>query len=262
MMKNILVSLGIELLKIRRSTIFRITIAASIFTSLMLAFMMVLVQNPGVLPPGILKTKVELAALRADWPAYLSFIEMAGGALGIILFGFVVSWVFGREYSDRTVKDILVLPVGRSAIVCSKLIASALWCLLLGVIMFLLGLALGACIQLPLWSPLLLPEFSRVYFVTTLLSIALLPPLAFVASAGRGYLPAIGFMLLCMGLANLFGNIGLGAWFPWTIPMLYTQAIGTIGDGLPAASYMILGLTSLAGIAGTVVYWNYADQNR
>jgi ABC-type transport system involved in multi-copper enzyme maturation permease subunit len=40
----------------------------------------------------------------------------------VIGFAFVTSWVFGREYSDRTVKDLLALPAPRSSIVLSKFI--------------------------------------------------------------------------------------------------------------------------------------------
>jgi ABC-2 type transport system permease protein len=262
MIKNIYISLSIEILKIRRSNIFWITIAFSCLISLILGLMMVLMKNPDVMAPGILKTKVAIAAIKADWPSYIGFIETASGAIGIILYGFAVSWLFGREYTDRTVKDIIALPVSRSAIVFSKLIAAGLWCLVLSIVIFTLGLVLGALIKLPLWSPDLIPDFSRIFFITTLLSILLCPPVAFIASIGRSFLPAIGFVVLCMGLANFFGNIGLGAYFPWTIPMLYTGAVGSSGNQLPLISYIIIVFTGLAGTAGTVLYWEYADQSR
>ena len=262
MIRNLFASLTIEMLKVYRSMIFWITIGASCLISFMLGLMMMLVMNPGSLPPGILKTKISIAAISASWPVYIGFIEMATGALGLILFGFVVSWIFGREYKDRTVKDILALPVSRTTIVFSKLITVCFWCILLSFIIFILGLILGALIKLPLWSPALMPDFSRVFFITTLLSLMLCPMTAFVASAGRSYLPAIGFIILIMGLANFFLNIGLGAYFPWAIPMLYTGAVGDSGNQLPLVSYIIMTLTFLAGSTGTVLYWKYADQNR
>ncbi|RPJ05275.1 MAG: bacitracin ABC transporter permease [Spirochaetaceae bacterium] len=224
--------------------------------------MMMLIKNPEILPPGILKTKVDLAAISADWPSFLGFIEMATSAAGIILFGFAASWIFGREYSDRTVKDLLALSVSRTAIVFSKIIALWLWCLLSAVVIFVISLGTGALINLPLWSPDLMPEFFRVFFVSALLSLLLCPVVAFVASMGRGFLPAIGFLIFCMGLANLFANIGVGEYFPWAIPMLYSNAVEDAGNGLPLASYIIIVLTCLAGIIGTVYRWKYADQNR
>jgi len=262
MIQDIVAALGIELMKIRRSMIFRVTIAASVFVSLMLALIMLLTKNPEVLPPGILKTKVAIAAISADWPSYIGFMEIASGALGIVLYGFVAGWVFGREYDDKTIKDIVALPISRSAIAFSKMLAIFLWSVLLALIMFVAGLAMGAAIDLPHWSAELIPNFARVFFLTALLSILLCPVTALVASAGRGTLPAIGFVILCMGLANLFGNIGLGAIFPWTIPMLYTGAIGETGNFLPWYSYLIVFLTCAAGIGGTVLFWKFADQYR
>jgi ABC-2 type transport system permease protein len=28
---------------------------------------------------------------------------------GLFVFGFIMSWIFGREYTDRTMKDLLAL---------------------------------------------------------------------------------------------------------------------------------------------------------
>ncbi|MBN1410437.1 MAG: ABC transporter permease [Spirochaetales bacterium] len=262
MLKDIFVTLSIEITKIRKTMIFWISIAASCFMSFILGLMMWLVMNPDLLPPGILKTKVDLAAINADWPSYIGFVEMAVAALGIVLFGFAVSWIFGREYHDRTVKDLLALPVSRTAIVISKLIAVSLWCLLLNAIVFVLSLVTGALLQLPLWSAGLFPGYLTVFAVTTLLCLLLCPPVAFVASAGKGYLPSIGFVVLCMGLANLFGNIGLGSFFPWTVPMIYAGAIGGVTNQLPIESIIAMGITFIAGTVGTVYYWKYADQCR
>jgi len=47
--------------------------------------------------------------------------------VGLIGFAFVTGWVFGREYSDRTVKDLLALPTPRLSIVLSKFIVVAIW---------------------------------------------------------------------------------------------------------------------------------------
>jgi ABC-2 type transport system permease protein len=262
MMKDICASLVVEAVKVWRSMIFRVTIAATCFVSAMLGLMMYLVRNPEILPPGILKTKVAIAAIGSDWPAYLGFSEMAAGAIGIILYGFIFSWIFGREYGDRTVKDVLSLPVSRASIVISKLMAATVWSGLLGCLMFALAIAFGVLLGLPGWSDGLFGEYARIFFGSTLLSIMPGSPAAFVASAARGVLPAIGFMLACLGLANFFGNIGLGQYFPWTIPMLYTGAVGSSGTQLPLVSYGILWITCIGGIAGTIVFWMYADQDR
>jgi ABC-2 type transport system permease protein len=261
MIKDICVSLGIEILKIWKSMIFRITVGVAVIISLIMGMFMYFIMHPDILPPGLLKTKVNLAAVSADWPSYFGFLAMIAGVLGIILYGFIVSWIFGREYADKTVKDILALPTSRTSIVLSKLIAVAMWGLLLCVLILIVSLAIGALIRLPHWTQKAFMDFIRIYFVTAILSLLLSPPVAYVASAGRGYLPPIGIIIGCMALANLFGNIGLGAYFPWSIPMLYTNAIEAPGTRLSMVSYIILILTGLAGIIGTIVQWKYADQH-
>ncbi|WP_394697887.1 ABC transporter permease [uncultured Methanomethylovorans sp.] len=42
--------------------------------------------------------------------------------LGTIGFGIISSWIFGREYSDRVIQDLLALPVPRSTIVLSNFV--------------------------------------------------------------------------------------------------------------------------------------------
>jgi len=242
--------------------IFWITLGLASFISLMIGMIMIFVMHPDILPPGLLKTKVAIAAVSADWPAYFGFLQQASGALGIILFGFIISWNYGREYSDRTVKDLLALPVSRVSIFSSKLLAVFLWCVLLSVEMYCVSLAIGFLIKLPLWDMAVFYDFTRIYFFSALLSYLLCPAFAFVASAGRGFLPAIGFLILSLGLANFFGTIGWGAYFPWAIPMLYTQAIGSSGGRLALVSYIILFSTGFAGTAGTLLFWKYADQSK
>ena len=49
-----------------------------------------------------------------NWNNYLALLLQGISAIGLIGFGFITSWVFGREYSENTLKDILALPVSRS----------------------------------------------------------------------------------------------------------------------------------------------------
>jgi ABC-2 type transport system permease protein len=64
-------------------------------------------------------------------------------------------------------------------------------------------------------------------------------------------------MILAMGLAQLINAAGWGEYFPWSIPALYVQ-----GENLGTVSYVIVILTSVTGIAGTLLWWELADQTR
>ena len=95
---------------------------------------------------------------------------------------------------------------------------------------------------------------------TTGLTILLVTPIAFAASAGRGYLPPMGAAILALILAQLVAAAGWGAYFPWSIPALYSGMAGPAYADLGAISYLIVFLASLAGFAATFAWWERADQ--
>lgn len=206
---------------------------------------------------GLISTKAQLTMGAADWPTYLRFLTLAVGAGGIILFGLIASWVFGREYSDRTVKDLLALPTSRSVIVLSKLVVVALWSAAVTVTTCLVTLGVGTALGLPPVAPQVFWQSGVTVTVAACLTVALVTPIAFSASAWHGYLPPIGVLILAMGLAQLINAAGWGEFFPWAIPALYVQ-----GENLGTISYVIVVLTSIAGMAGTFVWWEWADQTR
>jgi ABC-2 type transport system permease protein len=96
--------------------------------------------------------------------------------------------------------------------------------------------------------------------LTASLTIALVTPIAFFASAGHGYLPPLGVAMVALLLAQAIAAAGWGEYFPWSIPALYAGLAGKESAGLGAVSFMIVSLTSLAGIIGTFVWWELADQ--
>jgi ABC-2 type transport system permease protein len=71
---------------------------------------------------------------------------------GILLFGIILVWLCGREFSDRTAKDLLALPTSRAAVVLAKLVVALGWCLLLTAQLVAFSLALGLTLDLPGWS--------------------------------------------------------------------------------------------------------------
>jgi len=210
---------------------------------------------------GMIGTKASMLRLgNADWSTYFTLLIQGIAAIGLIGFGFVTSWVFGREYSDHTVKDILALPVSRSRIVLSKFLVIVLWCMLLTVIYFAFGLLVGKMIGITGWSAEIVYQYAIQYTVTSLLTLLLCTPVAFFASYGRGYLLPVGFIILTMMVANFSGLVGLGPYFPWAIPGLYSIPAGAEGMHLSAVSYYILFFTCIAGLFGTLAWWRYADQ--
>jgi ABC-2 type transport system permease protein len=257
-MNNITQAVWVEFLKARRSKMPLLTALGFAMVPLGGGFFMIVLKDPELARRvGLISAKAQLTMGAADWPTYLRFLTMAVGAGGIILFGLIASWVFGREYSDRTVKDLLALPTSRSAIVFSKLVVVAVWSAALTVITCLVTLCVGTALGLPQVSPQVFWQSGVTVAVAACLTIALVTPIAFSASAWQGYLPPIGVMILAMGLAQLTNAAGWGEYFPWSVPALYVQ-----GENLGAVSYVIVLLTSVAGLVGTLLWWEWADQTR
>jgi ABC-2 type transport system permease protein len=255
-MNNLTQAIWVEFLKARRSKMPLFTALGFAMVPLGGGFFMIVLRDPEMARRvGLISTKAQLTMGSADWQTYLRFLTMAVGAGGIILFGLIAAWVFGREYSDRTVKDLLALPTSRSTIVLSKCIVIAVWSAALTVITCLVTLGVGAALRLPPESPQVFWQSGITIAVAVCLTIALATPIALAASAWHGYLPPIGVMMLAMGLAQLINAAGWGEYFPWSVPALYVQ-----GENLGMVSYVIVILTSVAGLFGTLFWWGWADQ--
>ena len=255
-MNNMAQAIWVEVLKARRSTMPLLTALGISLVPLGGGFFMIVLKDPELARRvGLISAKAQITMGVADWPTYLGFLALATGAGGHIFFSLIASWVFGREYSDRTVKDLLALPTSRSAIVSAKFVVVALWSAALIVLMVLVGLGVGAAVVLPPASWQVFMRGGVTMAITACLGIALVTPIAFFASAGHGYLPPIGVMLLAMALAQVVAVAGWGEYFPWSIPGVLSQ-----GGNLGIVSYLIVVLTSVAGLAGTTLWWELADQ--
>ena len=249
-----------ETLKAIRSRMPLWTALGSLFMPLGIAFLIFVARNPEISKQlGLVSAKADLVKYAAtDWQSYLGLFGLIIAAGGIILFGLVISWVFGREFADGTLKDLLAVPVGRSSIVLAKFSLAAGWSALLAVLILLTGLVTGAIIQLPGGSMSVILQGSALVLITTVMVIVVTLPLAFFASVGRGYLLPIGVAVLAVLMANIVALAGWGEYFPWGVPGLYAM-----GDSpLTPVSYWIVVITGLLGIIGTNIWWKYADQSR
>jgi ABC-2 type transport system permease protein len=259
-MNNLSDMIWIELRKAIRSRMPLGTALGSLLIPLGIAFLIFVSKNPEISQKlGLISAKADLMAYAAtDWPTYLGLFGEIIAAGGFFLFVLVISWVFGREFADGTLKDMLAVPVQRSSILLAKFIVVAIWSGVLTIITFIVGLAMGALIKLPAGSLGVILQGSDLVVITACLVIGAVMPFALLASAGRGYLLPMGMAVLTLMIANLAAIIGWGEYFPWTVPGLYAQG----KSSLAPISYWIVILTGLVGMLGTYLWWKYADQSR
>jgi ABC-2 type transport system permease protein len=259
-MKELADMVWIELRKAIRSRMPVFTILGSLFMPLGIAFLIFVARNPEISHKlGLVGAKANLVAYSAtDWPAYLGLFGEIIAAGGFILFVLIISWVFGREFSDGTVKDMLAVPVQRASILLAKFIVVAAWSGVLTVVIFTFGLLMGALIQLPGGSPVVFLQGGALVLVTACLAVAVVLPFALFASVGRGYLLPVGLAILILMMTNVVAIAGWGDYFPWAAPGLYAQG----KNALPPVSYWVVFLTGLAGMGATYLWWLTADQSR
>lgn len=250
----------IELRKAIRSRMPLWTALGSLFMPLGIAFLIFVARNPEIAQQlGLVSAKANIVAYAAtDWPTYLRVYGEIIGAGGLILFILIISWIFGREFTDGTLKDMLAVPVQRGSIVLAKYIVMAIWSEAMTMVIFIAGLIMGALINLPGSSTSVFLQGSALVVNASFLAIAVVLPFALFASMGRGYLLPIGVAGLTMMMVNLAQILGWGEFLPWAVPVIY--ALGK--SPLTPISYWIVFLTGLAGMIGTYLWWKFADQNR
>jgi len=256
-MHNLSGMLYVEWRKAIRSRMPLWTALASLCMPLGMAFLIFVSRNPDISRRlGLVSAKADLLSYAGtDWLAYLGLFGMIVAAAGLLLFTFVISWVFGREFVDGTVTDLLAVPVPRTSILLAKFLVVTAWSFVLAVVILGAGIVTGAIIKLPGGTPDTIAQGSMLVLITACLVIVVTLPFAALASAGRGYLLPIGGAILAIMLANVAALAGWGDYFPWGVPGIYATGEGP----LPAASYWIVFLTGLVGVAATALWWNYAD---
>lgn len=258
---GLLQAIWVELLKARRSRMPLISALAFSLAPFAGGFFMVVLKDPALARRmGMISAKAQIVAGSADWQTYFSILAQAVALGGIMLFSLIASWVFGREHADHTIKDLLALPTPRSSIVAAKFVVTALWAVLLALVVYLLGLAVGVLVNLPPPPAGVIQAGSVTLAGTAALTIALVTPIALVAEIGRGYLPPMGAAIFLVIAAQIVAAAGWGEFFPWAVPALYAGMAGPRDTQIGPVSYWLVLLTSLVGIVATVMWWQQADQ--
>lgn len=260
-MNNFPAALWAEILKVLRSRVPLFTVLGFSVAPLVDGLFMVILKDPDAARSmGLISAKAQLMAGVADWPTFFSVLAQAVAVGGMILFAIIAAWVFGREFTDRTAKELLALPTPREAIVAAKFIVIAAWTFVLVLFVFVFGLVVGSLVSIPGWST----ELLRSAFVDVVgagvLTIAMLPFVTLIASFGRGETPAVGWLIFTVALAQIAIVTGWGDWFPWSVSALFSGAAGPRAELLGVHSYILVGVSCGLSLAATFHWWRTADQ--
>ena len=249
-----------ELLKLRHAKVPWFTLGALMMGPLGLALFMWTAMEPArAAQLGLLGTKTDIVGIEATWPSYALFIVQIVGTGGMLLLAFIVAYVFGREYDDQTAKTMLTLPVERHWFVIAKLIVSAKWWFAIVLVMLAEAVVIGLALGIPGFSAAVVGEMLGNTLLAAAISYLLVPVVAWITIWGRGNMAPIGFALGMLLLGNVFGATGWAPWFPWSIVPLLVGAVGQPVDALPVGSYVVVGLTFVAGVVGAIAQLRNSD---
>jgi ABC-2 type transport system permease protein len=261
-MKKFNAAIITEAFKAIRSKMLWITMVFFAFTSIMMGFLMLISKHPEIAGSStVFSTKASFIS-GAGWPALFSLLIQMSLVLGMLGPGMVTIWVFGREYSDRVVKDLLALPVSRTMIVFSKFVIIMIWSILLLFLLFVFGILAGMTISLDGWSRESYIHFVKSFAGSSLMSIILCTPIAFITCVSRGYLLPVAILILLLITTQFIfvGLAGITPFFPWAIPALFSGAAGPFAPKPGIISYVILAISGFSGFLGTAAWWKFADQ--
>jgi ABC-2 type transport system permease protein len=262
-MTNFSAALWVEILKLRRSKVPLFTAIGFSIPAFIGGLFMIILKDPvKAQSMGLISAKAQLAVGTAEWSTLFNMLAQATAVGGGIIFAVFTIWIFGREFSDHTAKELLALPTSREAIIAAKFCVVLLWTFFLTLLCYVLGLIVGQLVDIPGWTPELFRSATVDIFGTGLLVIILLPFVAFFASAGKGYLPSFGWMILSVVMAQIAVITGWGDWFPWSVPAMFSGAVGPRAEFMGLHSYVIIILASLIGLAATFYWWRNADQTK
>ncbi len=183
-------------------------------------------------------------------------ILLISSVIGLTGFGILSSWVFAREYIEGTFKDLLALPISRTAIIIGKYIAIEFseFIILLStiIISLLVGIAKFNLIPNPHFLSLFFGKILLAYSCNACLSF--LWPL--IVSKCKSLLLPISLSLIALIVDVIFASRMVGQFIPWSIP---GYLLAHYGSTL-LISHLIIALVTIVGIDGTIIVWNKTDQ--
>jgi len=242
-----------ELVKLARSAIGRlVTLLLAVAVPAMAAGFVAAAESGGSSQAAL---KVRPLVHGVGWHALTSTTGQVASIAMLLGVEFVVSWVFGREFSDGAIETLLMTRPSRAVLASAKLIAVLAWAMTTAVVSTAVMLGLGALLGLTTGTPW--PGVGRM-LVGAVLTALLALPFALVATIGRSALAGVGAVIGVIVTTQILTVIGVGPWFPYAAPSMW---LGMAGPDLTASTAQLLLVLPLAaaGWAATALRWQYAE---
>jgi ABC-2 type transport system permease protein len=192
------------------------------------------------------------------WAGFLAAAAQVTAAAALLGFGTVLSWLFGREFTEGTITGLFALPVHRTTIALAKLVVYSAWCVITSVAL-LATLVLGGWAfglgALPLDA---LPALGR-QFLLAVLTGALAVPVAWIATIARSTIAGIGTAIGILVVAQVAVIAGAGGWFTFSAPGLWAVSGG---ESVSAGQLFLVVPLVVVFVLLTTFHWHRLQLDR
>ena len=231
-----------EFLKLKRSNIFLLSLMGAI------------------LPPFLMFIAVFAFDEGNTFELLFNNVNMYMSALfAVLLFAIMISYLFGREYNEHTLKTMLTIPVSRGNFLLSKYVMFLVWILILTVVTSLSTLVFGFIAGLEGFSlKLFIDSFIQLLFANVLLFLTF-SPFVFLSLVITNMVPAmVGGAGLTLVNMLIYGQTW-APYVPWVCP--YLIASGEIAEysASISVSYGIILATFAIGLIISYIYFTRTD---
>lgn len=231
-----------EFLKLKRSKIFLLSIIGAI------------------LPPLLMFIAVTAFDEGQTFQMLFENVNMYMSAMfAVLLFAIIISYLFGREYNEHTLKTMLTIPISRGKFLMSKYVMFLVWIVILTVVTMLSATIFGFIAGLGGFTiGLFADSFAQLLYANVLLFLTF-SPFVFVSLFITNMVPAmVGGAGLSLVNLMIYGQ-NWAPFVPWICP--YLIASGEIAEYTTSitVSYGVILATFVIGLAISYIYFTKKD---
>lgn len=213
-----------------------------------------------LLPPLLMFIAVTSFDEGQSFEALFSNVNMYMSAMfAVLIFAIIISYLFGREYNEHTLKTMLTIPISRGKFLASKYVMFLVWIVILTVTTSLSTLAFGFVAGLEGFTlKLFVDSFAQLLFANVLLFLTF-SPFVFLSLFITNMVPAmVGGAGLSLVNLMVYGQ-NWAPFVPWVCP--YLIASGEIAEyGISVTvSYAVILATFVIGFAISYFYFVKKD---
>ena len=231
-----------EFLKLKRSKIFLLSLMGAI------------------LPPFLMFIAATSFNETQSFEALFTNVNMYMSAMfAVLIFAIIISYLFGREYNEHTLKTMLTIPISREKFLMSKYLMFLVWIVILTVVTSLSTLIFGFIAGLEGFTLKLFIDSIAQLLLANVLLFLTFSPFVFVSLFITNMVPAmVGGAALSLINLMVYGQ-NWAPFVPWVCPYLIASGeIVEYGANI-MVSYGIILATFLMGLVISYIYFTKKD---